>query len=157
LPLQTQDEEAIVDTKYNQSCPFCQIARHELSAEVIQEDEEALALMDLYPATVGHVLVIPKRHIENIYVLPSDLGAHLMAVAVEIARAVKQSLAPNGLTLVQSNEFAGGQTIPHFHLHIVPRYRNDLVVVRFGHGDVAATKGALQATACRVRSALRAR
>ena len=145
-----------MDTKNTQSCPFCRIARHEQPAEILQEDEDALALMDLYPATVGHVLVIPKRHIENIYELPPELGAHLMAMAVEIARAIKQTLAPDGLNLIQANESAAGQTIPHFHLHIVPRYRSDLVVVRFGHGDVAATKSALQVTASMVRSALKA-
>jgi histidine triad (HIT) family protein len=145
-----------VDTKNTQSCPFCRIARHELPAEVIEEDEQALALMDLYPATVGHVLVIPKRHIENIYELPPELGAHLMAMAVEIARAIKQTLAPDGLNLIQANESTAGQTIPHFHLHIVPRYKDDLVALSFGHGDVAATKSALQVTASMVRSALKA-
>jgi len=146
-----------VDTKNTQSCPFCRIASHEQPAEVLQEDEDALALMDLYPATPGHVLVIPKQHIENIYELPPELGAHLMVMAIGIARAIRQGLSPAGLNLIQSNETAGGQTIPHFHLHIVPRYKDDLVALSFGHGNAPAPTGDLRRMASLIRKTLDAR
>lgn len=143
-----------METNASDSCPFCLIARHELPAEVIREDDEVMALLDLYPATTGHVLVIPKRHIENIYGLPADLGAKLMTAALGIAGAIKRQLSPDGLNLVQSNGSAGGQTIPHLHLHIVPRYHNDGVRLQFGHGVEPAPEADLRRIASLIRSAL---
>ena len=137
-----------------ESCPFCKMAKHKLRAVVVYEDNDILAIMDLYPATPGHILVLPKQHIENIYDMPSDLGAHLMVVAIAVAKAVKQKLSPNGLNLIQSNELAAGQTIPHFHLHIVPRYQSDLVILKFGHGNVPAKPEELERTASLIRSEL---
>jgi len=143
-----------MDAKNREYCPFCKMARHELPAVVIQEDRDLLAVMDLYPATHGHILVLPKKHIENIYNMPSDLGAHLMVMAISIANVIKQKLSPDGINLIQSNELAAGQTVPHFHLHIVPRYRSDLVNLKFGHGDVPAKTEELERTAFLIRSGL---
>ena len=135
-------------------CPFCKMARHELPAVVIQEDNDILVIMDLYPATPGHVLVLPKQHIENIYLMPSDLGVHIMTTAIAVAKAIKQQLSPDGLNLIQSNEPAAGQTIPHFHLHIVPRYKDDHVFLRFGHGNVPAKTEELEHAGSMIRSGL---
>lgn len=140
--------------KNKEYCPFCKMAERELRPVVVYEDNDILAIMDLYPATSGHTLVLPKQHIENLYDMPSDLGAHIMVVAVAVAKAVKQKLSPNGLNLIQSNELAAGQTIPHFHLHIVPRYQNDLVILKFGHGNVPAEPKELERTASLIRSGL---
>ena len=76
--------------------------------------------------------------------MPDDLGAHIMKVAIKIAKAVKSQLSPDGLNLIQANEMAAGQTIPHFHLHIVPRYKHDGVTLRFGHGDIPADLNELE-------------
>jgi len=94
---------------------------------VVFEDKDILVIMDLYPATPGHLLILPKKHFENIYEIPADLGAHIMATAVLMAKAIKERLSPDGLNLIQSNQEAAGQTIPHFHIHIVPRYKDDQV------------------------------
>jgi len=136
------------------NCPFCRLVSHELNAVVVHEDDEILAIMDLYPATPGHILVLPKRHIENIYVMPADLGARIMATAIAAAKAIKQKFSPDGLNLIQSNELAAGQTIPHFHLHIVPRYNDDPVSLRFGHGAVPAEINDLEKAASLISSAL---
>jgi len=130
------------------------MARHELPVVVIQENKDLLAIMDLYPATHGHVLVLPKKHIENIYNMPSDLGARLMVMAISIANAIKQKLSPDGINLIQSNELAAGQTVLHFHLHVVPRYRGDHVNLTFGHGDVPANIEESEHTALLIRSGL---
>jgi len=143
-----------MEAKSSESCPFCRIARHEQTAEVLREDDEVMALLDLYPATAGHVLVIPKQHIEDIYSLPADLGAKLMVAALGIAGAIRRQLSPDGLNLVQANGPAGGQTIPHFHLHVLPRYENDLVRLQFGHGDTPAPEADLRRIASLIRSAL---
>jgi histidine triad (HIT) family protein len=140
--------------KDEKSCPFCKMVKNELDAVVVQEDNDILAIMDSCLATPGHILVLPKQHIENIYDMPSDLGAHLMVIAIAIAKAIKQKLSPDGLNLIQSNELAAGQTIPHFHLHIVPRYQSDLVILKFGHGNVQAKTEELECTASLIRSGL---
>ena len=134
------------------NCPFCRMVRHKLNAVVVHEGDKILAVMDLYPATPGHVLVLPKEHIENIYVMPAELGARIMATAIAVAKAIKQKFSPDGLNLIQSNELAAGQTIPHFHLHIVPRYNGDPVSLRFGHGNVPARINDLEKVASLIGS-----
>ena len=140
--------------KSGKNCPFCKMVKHEVYAVVVCEDDEILAIMDLYPATPGHVLVLPKQHIENIYSLREDLSSRIMVTASKIAKAIKQQLSPDGLNLIQSNELAAGQTISHFHLHIVPRYKDDPVILRFGHGSVPAKTEELEQIAFLVRCKL---
>jgi histidine triad (HIT) family protein len=121
----------------DRDCPFCRIGMHELEHVAVLEDEDVLAVMDRYPATPGHVLVLPKRHIETLYEMPEYLGARIMTTAVLVAKAIKEKLSPAGMNLIQSNEAAAGQTVSHFHLHIVPRYEGDRVLLQFGHGNRA--------------------
>jgi histidine triad (HIT) family protein len=128
--------------------------QHRSGAVVVHEDEEILAVMDRYPATPGHVLVLPKEHIENIYAIPAELGARIMATAIAVAKAIKQKISIDGLNLIQSSELAAGQTIAHFHLHIVPRYNSDPVSLRFGHGNVPAKINDLEKVASLISSAL---
>jgi histidine triad (HIT) family protein len=135
-------------------CPFCKIIAHAAPAAIVCEDEETLAFMDLYPATAGHMLVLPKRHIENIYAMPEELGARIMAMAVALAKAAKHQLSATGLNLVQSNGADAGQTISHFHLHIVPRYSGDPVALKFGHSATPANLDELERLASLLRSAL---
>ena len=135
-------------------CPFCKMVRHELSHVLVQEDKDILASMDLYPATTGHMLVLPKQHIETIYDMPAALGVRIMTTAIALAKAIKLRWSPDGLNLIQSNEVVGGQTVPHFHLHIVPRYRNDSIILRFGHGNVPEKIADLEQTASSLRSVL---
>ena len=137
-----------------QSCPFCKMVKYELHAAIVYQDDDVLAIMDLYPATPGHVLVLPKQHIENIYSLREGLASRIMVAATKIAKAIKLQLSPDGLNLIQSNGVAAGQTIPHFHLHIVPRYKDDSVVLRFGHGNVPDDIKNLEQTASLLRSTL---
>lgn len=117
-------------------CPFCRMSKDTSHHVVVFEDKDILVVMDLYPATPGHLLILPKTHIETIYEMPADLAARIMTTAVLMAKAIKEKLSPDGLNLIQSNEAAAGQTIPHFHLHIVPRYKHDSVFLQFGHGKV---------------------
>jgi histidine triad (HIT) family protein len=140
--------------KDERSCPFCKMVKHELNAVIVYEDNDILTIMDLYPATPGHILLLPRRHIEDIYSLREDLASRIMVAATKIAKAIKQQLSPDGLNLIQSNELAAGQTIPHFHLHIVPRYNGDPVSLRFGHGNVPAKINDLEKIASLISLAL---
>ena len=87
--------------------------------------------------------------------MPPDLGARIMTTAIRVAKAIKEKLSPNGLNLVQSNEAAAGQAVPHFHLHIVPRYKGDPVRLRFGHGTIPERVAELERIASLVKSGLR--
>jgi len=113
------------------------VSEERLDCVVVYKDQDIMAIMDLYPATPGHLLILPRKHIETIYEMPPELSAHIMATAVIMAKAIKETLLPEGLNLVQANGAAAGQTIPHFHLHLVPRYQNDTVSLKFGHGNIA--------------------
>ena len=135
-------------------CLFCRIVRHELKAVVVHEDKDVLVMMDLYPATPGHMLVLPKEHIETIYTMSENIGARIMTIAIAVAKSIKQKLSPTGLNLIQSNEFAAGQTVPHFHLHIVPRYKDDSVLLRFGHGNIPEDVAELNRIASLIKSVL---
>lgn len=137
-----------------QTCLFCLIVNGSSPAVIVHEDQKTLAFMDLYPATPGHALVIPKSHIEDISMMPGDLGAHIMVVAITLAKAIMQRLAPSGLNLVQSNGPIAGQTVFHFHLHVIPRYENHPMTLQFGHGTTPADLTNLQRLAAVIRSGI---
>ncbi|MGC1547885.1 MAG: HIT family protein [Rhodanobacter sp.] len=106
-------------------CPFCAIVAGHLEASVVAQTETAIAFLDLRQAVPGHVLVVPREHVENIYALDPTLAGELMALATRVAKALYASFDPPGLNLWQSNGEAGGQEVPHVHLHVQPRLVND--------------------------------
>ena len=109
-------------------CVFCEIVAGALPSVKVREDGLTLAFMTLEPATIGHVLVIPKRHSRNLFDIEvSDLEAVIVA-SKETARLQRERLKCDGVSLFQANEPAGFQTVFHFHLHVVPRYRGDQVI-----------------------------
>ena len=109
----------------HRDCIFCDIVESRAPADVVFEDGETLAFMDINPANPGHTLVIPKQHVRNIYELDGETAAAVMRTTVKVARAIKSALQPDGMNLVQSNERAGGQDVFHFHMHIIPRWYDD--------------------------------
>ena len=106
-------------------CVFCDIVEGKSPADVVFEDGETLAFMDINPANPGHTLVIPKRHVRDIYGLDEEAAAAVMKATARVAQAIKRALQPNGMNLVQSNERAGGQDVFHFHMHVIPRWYGD--------------------------------
>ena len=109
----------------DRECIFCDIVKSRAPAEVIFEDGETLAFMDINPANPGHTLIIPKRHVRDIYELDEETAAVVMRTTVRVARAIRAALQPDGMNLVQSNERAGGQEVFHFHIHVIPRWYGD--------------------------------
>ena len=111
--------------------------------------------MDLRQAVRGHVLVVPRRHVETLFELDEDTAAQLMRVAVRIARAADAVFAPDGLNLWQSNRAAGGQEVPHVHLHVQPRRVGD-GLLRIYPGDAPRPSAAaeLDRMAADLRAAL---
>ncbi|WP_029231484.1 HIT family protein [Butyrivibrio sp. VCB2006] len=106
-------------------CIFCKIANGEIPSNTIFENDDFRVILDLGPATKGHALVLPKKHYADLFEIPADTLAEASKVAKEVAATMKKKLGCDGLNLVQNNGSAAGQTVMHFHLHIIPRYVND--------------------------------
>lgn len=137
------------------TCVFCRILAGAAPASLVWEDAQVVALMDLRQAVPGHVLVIPRQHAETLYDLDEDTAAHAMRVAHRIARAIGDTLQPDGLNLWQSNGDAGGQEVPHFHLHVHPRRHGDGLMRFYPRGLPAPlSRGQLDALAEQLRGRL---
>ncbi len=107
-------------------CVFCKIISGEYNSSKIYEDDKVLAILDLSQATYGHTLVMPKEHCENIFDLNEETAKHLFSVVTKIAKHYN-SVIPNlkGLNLLNNNGVKAGQTVMHYHMHIIPRYDDD--------------------------------
>ena len=106
-------------------CIFCKIANGEIPSRTLYEDEDFRVILDLGPATKGHALILPKKHAANLYELPDETAAKVMVLAKKMGRHMTESLHADGLNLIQNNGEAAGQTVLHFHLHLIPRYHDD--------------------------------
>lgn len=109
----------------DKDCIFCKIANGEIPSRTIYEDDQFRVILDLGPATRGHALVIPKEHYANLFEIPEDTAAAAMKVAKKVGTRLKDKLGAEGLNLVQNNGELAGQTVSHFHIHLIPRYQND--------------------------------
>ena len=107
------------------NCIFCKIANGEIPSKTIYEDEEFRAILDLGPAAKGHALILPKDHFANLFELPEEKAASVMKLAKKLGAQMKENLKADGFNLVQNNGECAGQTVFHFHLHLIPRYEND--------------------------------
>ncbi|WP_295436975.1 HIT family protein [uncultured Thiodictyon sp.] len=134
------------------NCVFCGIVRGDIPAIRVHEDAETLAFMDIQPASPGHTLVIPKIHAPDLLAIAeADLCA-VTIVAQRIARAVHQALAPDGIRIMQTNGAAAGQTVFHYHVHIIPMQDGQRIGT---HGHEQAQPEQLKALAARIAAALR--
>ena len=108
-----------------EDCIFCKIAGGEIPSRTLYEDKLFRVILDLAPATKGHALILPKEHADNLYDLPGETASAVMILAKKLAFVMRERLSCDGLNLVQNNGEAAGQTVSHFHLHMIPRYIND--------------------------------
>ena len=106
-------------------CIFCKIANGQIPSKTLYEDEDFRVILDLGPATEGHALILPKEHAANLFELSEDVASKALLVAQKVAIRMKETLGCDGLNLVQNNGEAAGQTVLHFHIHVIPRYEND--------------------------------
>lgn len=107
------------------NCIFCKIANGDIPSKEIYEDEEFKVILDLGPATKGHALILPKNHYRDLYELPDETAAKVMVLAKKMAAGMSDKLSCDGFNLVQNNGETAGQTVFHFHLHLIPRYKDD--------------------------------
>lgn len=108
-----------------ENCIFCKLANGEIPTKTLFEDDKFRVILDLSPATKGHALIIPKDHYKNIYEIPEDVAADAMILAKRMAVKMTNVLHADGFNLVQNNNEIAGQTVFHFHIHLIPRYEGD--------------------------------
>ena len=106
-------------------CVFCKIVARQIPATVVHEDEHTLAFMDLGQVNPGHVLVAVKAHVENLFSLQPGQASAVSHAMVRVGRGIQQAFSPDGLSVYQANGKAAGQTVFHYHVHLVPRYEGD--------------------------------
>ena len=133
-------------------CIFCRLIAGEIPASRVYEDARTLAFLDLGQLNPGHSLVVVKRHAATLLDLTADEAAAAMRTAHRVAQGIQAAFAPAGLTLLQCNGEAGGQTVGHFHIHVVPRHADDGVGLIWPRRDPA--REVLDASAARLRAAL---
>ncbi len=113
-------------------CIFCKIANGEIPSKTLYEDEKFRVILDLGPAAKGHALILPKDHFDNLYELSDETGAGVMKLARKMATVMTEKLACDGFNLVQNNGEVAGQTVFHFHMHLIPRYEGDGQRIKIG-------------------------
>lgn len=106
-------------------CIFCKLANGDIPTSTIYEDEDFRVILDLGPATKGHALILPKEHYENLYEIDDEIAGKAMKLAKKMITQMTEVLGCDGYNVVQNNGAAAGQTVFHFHMHLIPRYKGD--------------------------------
>ncbi len=106
-------------------CIFCKIAAGEIPSTTLYENSEFKVFFDIAPASKGHALIIPKEHFDNVFELDSETAGKLFSLTTVVARALKEETGCDGMNLLQNNGEVAGQTVKHFHIHLIPRYEGD--------------------------------
>ena len=106
-------------------CLFCKIANGDIPSKTIYEDNTFRVFLDISPATKGHALIVPKDHYANLYEMPDEILEDTIILAKKIASMMKEKLHCEGINLVQNNGEVAGQSVFHFHMHLIPRYSDD--------------------------------
>ena len=117
-------------------CIFCKIANGEIPSATLYEDEDFRVILDLGPASKGHALILPKAHAANIYEISDDMAAKAMILAKKMATKMTEALKCDGFNIVQNNGESAGQTVFHFHMHLIPRYEGDQVGITWKPGTL---------------------
>lgn len=108
----------------DENCIFCKIIAGEIPANTIYEDDDFKVILDVSPASKGHALILPKNHVADIFTIDEDVAAKAMKLAKKLATHMKEVLHCDGFNILQNNGEVAGQTVFHFHMHLIPRYKN---------------------------------
>lgn len=124
-----------------ENCVFCNLANGIWDSATLYEDDDFRVILDLGPASKGHALILPKAHYANIYEIPEELAAQAIVLAKKMAGIMTEALNCDGFNIVQNNGEAAGQTVFHFHMHLIPRYKDDKAGFGWNTGELdEATK-----------------
>ena len=120
----------------DQNCIFCKIAAGEIPSATLYEDDDFRVILDIEPASKGHALILPKEHYANLYELDDELAAKVLVLAKKMITKLTDIVGCDGYNVVQNNGKAAGQTVFHFHMHLIPRYENDDVKIGWKPGKL---------------------
>ena len=120
----------------DKDCIFCKIAAGEIPSATLYEDEDFRVILDLSPASKGHALILPKEHNINLYDIDEETAAKAFVLAKKMVKKMTDVLGCDGYNVVQNNEEAAGQTVFHFHMHLIPRYKGDNVGLGWKMGEL---------------------
>ncbi len=131
IAVRTAESEEVMK---DENCIFCKIANGEIPSNTLYEDERYRVILDLGPAAKGHALILPKEHYADLYELPEESCGEVLKIAKKMAVRMKEKLGCTGLNLVQNNGESAGQTVRHFHVHLIPRYDDGSRIVSWTPG-----------------------
>ncbi|MDO4170204.1 MAG: HIT family protein [Lachnospiraceae bacterium] len=117
-------------------CIFCKIANGKIPSATLYEDRNFRVVLDVGPATKGHALILTKEHFDDIFDIDAETAGRLFSLASVVARAMKKVLHCDGMNVLQNNGSIAGQTVFHFHLHLIPRYEGDSVQITWPQGTL---------------------
>lgn len=120
----------------DENCIFCKIAAGEIPSTTIYEDDDFRVILDIEPASKGHALILPKEHYANLYELPEELASKALIVAKKVITKMTKIVDCEGYNVLQNNGEVAGQTVFHYHIHLIPRYKEDDVTIEWNHGTL---------------------
>lgn len=120
----------------DETCIFCKIAAGDIPSVTLYEDEDFRVIMDIQPASKGHALILPKEHYANLYELSDALASKALVLAKKMVTKLTDILGCDGYNIVQNNGEVAGQTVFHFHMHLIPRYEDDSVTIGWEPGSL---------------------
>lgn len=120
----------------NENCIFCKILKGDIPSFCVFEDENFKVILDRFPASRGHVLILPKEHYQDLFELPDEIGSKLYPLAKKLAVAIKKAVGAEGINIIQNNGESAGQSVFHFHMHLIPRFKEDHIILnKTSHQD----------------------
>lgn len=121
------------------SCIFCSIANGEIPSSTVYEDDLVRAILDINPTVYGHTLVMPKVHADSLLECPDDVRNRVFEVAAKIGRRMEETLGCDGINVLTNIREGAGQSVPHFHVHVLPRYNEhpEQDALQYAHGEIA--------------------
>jgi histidine triad (HIT) family protein len=133
-------------------CIFCQIVEGRAPSFPVDEDAGTVSFLDLFPVAEGHTLVVTRDHYENLFEAPAEALAGVATASHRVAHAIRAAIAPDGLGVFQLNGAAAGQTVFHYHMHLVPRWHGQEFKL---HSRLRGDAAALRATAAKITAAMK--
>lgn len=121
---------------FKDDCIFCKIVNGDIPSYCLYEDDSFKVILDIEPSSNGHGLIIPKNHADNLFMLNDGDAANALLVAKKVSSAIVEVLGCDGMNLLQNNGEAAGQTVNHFHIHLIPRYKNDSTNIVWKHNSL---------------------
>lgn len=121
----------------DENCIFCKLANGDIPTATLYEDEDFRVILDASPASKGHALILPKQHYADLYELDDEIAAKALVLAKKMVTKLTPILGCDGYNIVQNNKEAAGQTVFHFHMHLIPRYKGDNVGLSWKMGELA--------------------